>query len=331
MTDEAVFDAMGEGWEKSFLNAAAQEIWEGMKYVAQQSVYSSLPLSNLYQWQYNPGANHCDGCVERNGQIKTFEEWEDEGLPGSGCTNCYYNCLCDLVPVEKGNVDDKKSNEIDDDDISAQIDLNSDGKKDSAKIRELPVETEYIKLIREVLRDTKFFDTGYLPPEMQKALYEKYNKLNNDLGSSFNYEFGRVHVKRLNPGHTNDFANYLYDKKLQIGIVELNIEKYGLEKEVTPEDIKKFESSIIHEAGHHMYEIHGLEARVNDFYDKNHVEIYQNASVKEWKTMKNCKEFFASSFDRYHNSTMVVKNSIDEKVYFFIRTIYEELAEKGKK
>ena len=112
MTDEAIFDAMDEGWEKSFLNAAAQEIWEGMKYVAQQSVYSSLPLSNLYQWQYNPGAKHCEVCTELNGQIKSLEEWQTDGLPGRRQEGCYANCCCDLVRVKSTKTESIRKNRI---------------------------------------------------------------------------------------------------------------------------------------------------------------------------------------------------------------------------
>jgi hypothetical protein len=42
----------------------------------------------------------CPDCVERNGIIKTWEEWVAEGLPRTGHTVCQQYCRCVLVPEE---------------------------------------------------------------------------------------------------------------------------------------------------------------------------------------------------------------------------------------
>jgi hypothetical protein len=84
----------------SLENKEASYLWDFMKSTSQYTVWSSLDENKLYKWVWTPGADHCDGCRERNGQIKTFDEWEAEGLPGSGNTQCYDNCLCDLEEVK---------------------------------------------------------------------------------------------------------------------------------------------------------------------------------------------------------------------------------------
>ena len=41
--------------------------------------------------------NTCPDCLERHGQVKTMEEWEQEGLPRAGFTVCKQYCQCDLM------------------------------------------------------------------------------------------------------------------------------------------------------------------------------------------------------------------------------------------
>lgn len=46
-------------------------------------------------------SNSCPDCVERHGQIKTMDEWEQEGLPRAGFTVCKEHCQCILVDASK--------------------------------------------------------------------------------------------------------------------------------------------------------------------------------------------------------------------------------------
>ena len=39
----------------------------------------------------------CPDCLERHNKVKTWNEWEEEGLPRSGATVCEFNCRCVLV------------------------------------------------------------------------------------------------------------------------------------------------------------------------------------------------------------------------------------------
>jgi hypothetical protein len=42
--------------------------------------------------------NTCPDCLERHGQIKSYAEWEAEGLPKAGATVCAEHCHCVLLP-----------------------------------------------------------------------------------------------------------------------------------------------------------------------------------------------------------------------------------------
>ena len=42
----------------------------------------------------------CPDCLERHGQVKTWEDWEKIGLPRTGSTVCRENCHCILVPEQ---------------------------------------------------------------------------------------------------------------------------------------------------------------------------------------------------------------------------------------
>lgn len=44
--------------------------------------------------------NTCPDCINRHGEIKTWDSWEAEGLPRSGNTVCGDNCQCMLLPAD---------------------------------------------------------------------------------------------------------------------------------------------------------------------------------------------------------------------------------------
>lgn len=46
-------------------------------------------------------SNSCDDCIQLHGEIHTWSEWLDLGLPGSGHTQCQDNCNCELVSEGK--------------------------------------------------------------------------------------------------------------------------------------------------------------------------------------------------------------------------------------
>ncbi len=44
--------------------------------------------------------NTCPDCEVRHGVIKTWDDWEAEGLPRAGYTVCKQHCRCVLFPAE---------------------------------------------------------------------------------------------------------------------------------------------------------------------------------------------------------------------------------------
>ena len=44
--------------------------------------------------------NTCPDCILRHGDVKTMEEWEQEGLPRAGLTICGEHCKCKLINAD---------------------------------------------------------------------------------------------------------------------------------------------------------------------------------------------------------------------------------------
>lgn len=44
--------------------------------------------------------NTCEDCLPRHGEIRSYDDWEAEGLPRSGWSICKENCQCVLIPQE---------------------------------------------------------------------------------------------------------------------------------------------------------------------------------------------------------------------------------------
>ena len=42
--------------------------------------------------------NTCPDCLDRHGNIATWDQWEAEGLPRTGSTVCKEHCKCVLIP-----------------------------------------------------------------------------------------------------------------------------------------------------------------------------------------------------------------------------------------
>lgn len=49
--------------------------------------------------------NTCKDCLARHAKIKSWEEWELEGLPRTGATVCKEHCKCMLIPAENTEVE----------------------------------------------------------------------------------------------------------------------------------------------------------------------------------------------------------------------------------
>lgn len=59
--------------------------------------YSEMDIAETkYRW-VAVLVNTCPDCEDRHAQIKTWNEWESEGLPRSGHTVCKQHCRCVLL------------------------------------------------------------------------------------------------------------------------------------------------------------------------------------------------------------------------------------------
>jgi hypothetical protein len=62
--------------------------------------FSEDGLDRGYKWSAIMLEDTCEDCRKRNGQVKTWEEWETIGPPRTGTTACMENCRCVLIPAD---------------------------------------------------------------------------------------------------------------------------------------------------------------------------------------------------------------------------------------
>lgn len=113
-TDEEIIKAVFDGYKKQ------TGIWNSLKGTLGGRIDFSLNASSelaanqtivkeskalKFKWVWEPVAEHCETCIDRNDQVKTYQEWEAIGLPaqsfesGNYGTVCGYYCKCILIPV----------------------------------------------------------------------------------------------------------------------------------------------------------------------------------------------------------------------------------------
>ena len=64
----------------------------------------TTPKNELkFMWINVAGHKVCPDCMARFGDVKTYDEWAGEGLPGAGATVCGSYCYCILDPI--GQID----------------------------------------------------------------------------------------------------------------------------------------------------------------------------------------------------------------------------------
>lgn len=72
--------------------------------------YSEFEATKNYRWSA-VFVNTCPDCKDRHNRVKTWDEWEEEGLPRTGATVCMQYCHCVLIPekfIEIGEIDRSK-------------------------------------------------------------------------------------------------------------------------------------------------------------------------------------------------------------------------------
>jgi hypothetical protein len=68
------------------------------------AIFSTIGIDTKYRW-VAVLVNTCPDCLDRHNKIKTWDEWEAEGLPRTGQTVCKENCKCVLLPAENTEVE----------------------------------------------------------------------------------------------------------------------------------------------------------------------------------------------------------------------------------
>ena len=65
--------------------------------VGQDNIYGD---SLKFKWVSVGSPRICKDCEERVGQVKTWDEWEELGVPASGFSVCKEYCYCQLIPSD---------------------------------------------------------------------------------------------------------------------------------------------------------------------------------------------------------------------------------------
>lgn len=73
---------------------------EVVDYVSVEEAHSTWGGRDAWIWISVEDANRCEDCAERDGEVKTWAEWEELGLPGMGTTVCDWRCRCSLEPAD---------------------------------------------------------------------------------------------------------------------------------------------------------------------------------------------------------------------------------------
>tara|TARA_Y100001973_G_C5159250_1_gene312594 strand:+ start:623 stop:1189 length:567 start_codon:yes stop_codon:yes gene_type:complete len=82
---------------KNSIIAGIQEMTNQAGRLGQLEIYGEKYKE--YRWITVAGHKICPDCAARGGQVASFEQWENEGLPGSGWSVCRGRCYCVLDPT----------------------------------------------------------------------------------------------------------------------------------------------------------------------------------------------------------------------------------------
>lgn len=81
-------------------SALKESLVEGTNQAGRMGQVLEYPKDKeYYTWITVGGHKICPDCDARAGEVKTWEEWVGDGLPGSGFSVCRGNCYCVLDPV----------------------------------------------------------------------------------------------------------------------------------------------------------------------------------------------------------------------------------------
>ena len=86
----------------NFLRSIKATAYGSMTRLRNVPVFAENGIDVKYRW-VSVLVNTCPDCMERHGEIKTWDDWESEGLPQTGATICEQRwgigtCRCMLLP-----------------------------------------------------------------------------------------------------------------------------------------------------------------------------------------------------------------------------------------
>ena len=108
MTDDAIKTVLETDMKEGgrifgqFRNDIKSQVVFSINQSAKLGQYKHYDMDKmLFTWVTVGGHKVCPDCDARTGQIKSWAEWEAEGLPGSGWSVCKGYCYCVLDPTGK--------------------------------------------------------------------------------------------------------------------------------------------------------------------------------------------------------------------------------------
>lgn len=82
-----------------FRNAIRATVHGNMTRIRDVSQFANQGIDIKYRW-VAVLINTCPDCMDRHNSVKTWGDWEEEGMPRTGQTVCGEHCNCMLVPAE---------------------------------------------------------------------------------------------------------------------------------------------------------------------------------------------------------------------------------------
>lgn len=105
LSQEAIKDVFQADMQESgrifgqLKNDAKEQITGSINQCSRLGQNSQYTENQRFMWVTVAGHKVCYQCVERGGKIKTYEEWESDGLPGTGWSVCKGYCYCIIDPI----------------------------------------------------------------------------------------------------------------------------------------------------------------------------------------------------------------------------------------
>jgi len=86
-------------------NSVKEEVVNGMNQASRLGQFEEYGTRDKFAWVVVGGHKICPDCDARAGEIKSYDKWTSEGLPGTGWSVCGGYCYCILDPI--GRIDKK--------------------------------------------------------------------------------------------------------------------------------------------------------------------------------------------------------------------------------